>query len=164
MRRFVFIMITLFFLIGSMYAMRLPQQDWQLNVTFNIPEIYYIQINGTALNFDVRFRGFTHNNMWQINNIPLTYVISANGSPKKLTAHLTEDMPQGVELSMRITEPDGARAYPGYVEITGTPKDVLNDIQNVHNQLRSMDFQLRAANDAPVMTVQRTITFTLREQ
>jgi len=159
--------LTLFVLsltICGLNAQTPPQHDWHLNVNFQIPEIYYIQINGTSLNFDVRFRGFTHNNMWQVNNIPLTYVISANGSTKKLTAQLSEPMPVGVELSMRITAPDGARANPGFVEITSTPKDVLNDIRNVHNQHRSMEFQLTAQNDAPVMNVHRTITFTLRDQ
>jgi len=147
-----------------MSALNPPQHDWHLNVNFTIPEIYYIQINGTALNFDVRFRGFTHQNMWQVNNIPLTYVISSNGRPKKLTAQLSDEMPHGVELSLRITEPEGAYANPGFVEINSFPKDVLNNISNVHNQYRTMEFQLRAGNDAPVMSVQRTLTFTLRDQ
>ena len=164
MKRFIILVLSLFFMFCSLFSMRAPQHDWHLNVNFNIPEISNIQIYGTSLNFDVRYRGFTHQNMWQINNIPLQYVISANGSQKKLIAQLSEPMPFGVELSMRITAPDGARANPGFVEITSSPTDVLNDILNVHNQNRTMEFQLRANNDAPVTSVQRTITFTLMAQ
>jgi len=164
MKRSFLLLILLSIVLCSLHSQIPPQHIWHLNVNFNIPEVYYIQINGSSLNFDVRFRGFTHTNMWQINNIPLTYIISANGSAKKLTAQLSESMPSGVELSMRITAPEGARSHPGFLELTNTPKDVLNDIRNVHNQHRTMEFQLRVNNEAPVMAVQRTLTFILRDQ
>ncbi|MCL2064991.1 MAG: hypothetical protein FWG98_11580 [Candidatus Cloacimonetes bacterium] len=164
MRRLLLLILTLILFVCSLNALITPRHEWYLNVNFNIPEVSYIQINGTSLNFDVRFRGFTHNNMWQVNNIPMTYMISVNGSPKRLIAQLSEEMPSGIELSMRITAPDGAYASPGFMEITSTPRDVLNYLQNIHNQHRTMEFQLTANNDAPVTTVHRTITFTLMDE
>ena len=164
MRKSLLVVLAIFAMFCGLIAQTPPQQIWHLNVNFNIPEVYYIQINGSSLNFDVRFRGFTHHNMWQINNIPLSYVISANGNTKKLTAQLSDAMPDGVELLMRITAPEGAIASPGFNEITNVPRDVLHNIRNVHNQQQLMEFQLRAGNNAPVMHVQRTLTFVLRDQ
>ena len=151
----------------SLSGQSAPRRDWHLNVNFSVPEVAYIQIYGTALDFKVQFRGFAHGSLFRINDIQMRYVIASNGSDKKLTAQLSENMPMGVQLELRITEPNGAIAPAGgdFVEITSNPIDVLNYISNAKLDERVMDFRLKVDDTAiPATNVNRTITFTLKEQ
>jgi hypothetical protein len=90
-----------------------------------------------------------------------TWSVTTNESNTRVTASLTEDMPTGVTLSLKLGAPAGAVSR-GFQPLGTTPIDVVTNVSRVAAAGLSLVYQLDATPRAGIVVEgTRTVVFTI---
>jgi len=89
-----------------------------------------------------------------------TYALTTNGTKKKITAELDEDMPTGLTLNANMSAPSGAGSK-GKKSLSDEAVDLVTDITQVRGSGLALNYEAVATVDADPDTYKRTVTYTV---
>jgi len=86
--------------------------------------------------------------------------VTTNGTQKKITAELDQDMPDGLTLNATMAAPSGA-STAGKTALSSDAVDLVTNVTKVRGSGLSLAYEAVATVDADPDNVTRTVTYTI---
>ena len=126
-------------------------------VTVNVQEINAISVGGSvSLSINTTTAGENPDPIESTSS----YNISSNGTDKKITAQLDEDMPEGLTLQSNMSAPRGAQST-GYQTLSSNAVDLCSGVTKVMGSGLQILHKATATLVVAPQTYSRTVTYTI---
>ena len=126
-------------------------------VSINVSEIAVIAVQGTvAMTINAASAGQAP----EPATASATYAVTTNGTQKKITAELDNDMPTGLTLSATMAAPSGASSA-GKQALSSSAVDLVTNVTKVRGTGLSLNYEAVATVEADVTNTSRTVTYTI---
>lgn len=126
-------------------------------VSINVSEIAVIAVQGTV---SMTINAATAGQAPEPATANATYAVTTNGTQKKITAELDNDMPTGLTLSATMAAPSGASSA-GKQSLSSSAVDLVTNVTKVRGTGLSLSYEAVATVEADVTNTSRTVTYTI---
>lgn len=126
-------------------------------VSINVSEIAVIAVTG---NVSMTINQATAGQAPDAATASATYAVTTNGTQKKITAELDQDMPNGLTLNATMAAPSGA-STAGKTALSSDAVDLVTNVTKVRGSGLSLAYEAVATVDADPDNVTRTVTYTI---
>jgi len=130
------------------------------DVTISVSEIAIISVQGGLVNLTIDTA--TAGSDPAPATADVTYNVSTNGSNKKITAALDNDMPAGLTLTANMAAP-AAASSSGALELSSSAVDLVTGISSLRANGLDLSYEASATLDVAVGDVDRTVTYTITD-
>lgn len=156
MKNFLSIIALAFFTTAAWAQPNVATQN--VNITVN--EIAILTVTGGAVNLTIDTA--TAGDDPAPATASVMYNVSTNGSDKKITAALDNDMPSGLTLTANMAAPASASSA-GALSLSSSAVDLVTGISTLKANGLDLSYEASATLDAAVGSVSRTVTYTITD-
>lgn len=132
-------------------------------LTITVGNMNETTLSGNTVSLDSS-KGVYNDGVVEVYDNSTTFDVTTNESGKKFTASLSEDMPQGVKLYLRISggEASGTGTVLGsYRELTTSPTDLITGMDDFTLDDGTLDFKMEVNEESDPITQNYTLSFAI---
>lgn len=134
------------------------------NVSITVGVLNHVTLSGATVSLDSARGGYTSDGVVEVYDQSATFDLTSNQTNKKLVASLNQEMPEGVELYLRITGGNisGQGNIRGAYSLLGTTTaDLITGMSNYTIDDGILDFKMVVNEQASPITQNYTLSLVV---